>query len=221
MASLELKGVGKAYGRKRVLQDISLTFETGLTLLVGPSGAGKSTLLRLIATAERPNGGSILWNGASGRGALRRTLGYAPQAVDLPEDLTAREFAMHIAALKGLDLGQADRQFGAITDAIGLHADINNRIASFSGGMRRRLIFAQALLGAPLLLALDEPTAELDGETARKLGALIMERARAGAIVVMTTHLADELAPGARAVLRVEAGKVAPAPAARVAESAV
>ena len=218
MASLELKGVGKAYGRKRVLQDISLAFEPGLTLLVGPSGAGKSTLLRLIATAERPNKGSILWNGGGGRAALRKTLGYAPQAVDLPEDLTAREFAMHIAALKGLNLGQADKQFGAITDAIGLHADINNRIASFSGGMRRRLIFAQAMLGEPLLLALDEPTAELDGETARRLGALIVERARAGAIVVMTTHLADELAPSARAVLRVENGQVAP-PVARAPES--
>jgi len=216
MASLELRGVGKAYGRKHVLQDISLTLEPGLTLLVGPSGAGKSTLLRLIATAERPNRGSIKW---SGPGGLRRTLGYAPQAVDLPEDLTAREFAMHIAALKGLRLDQADKQFGAITDAIGLHADINNRIASFSGGMRRRLIFAQALLGEPQILALDEPTAELDGETARKLGALIVERARAGAIVVMTTHLADELAPHARAVLRVEAGNVSPAPASRALEN--
>ncbi len=214
MASLELKGVGKAYGRKRVLQDVSLTFEPGLALLVGPSGAGKSTLLRLIASAERPNTGSILWNGRSGSGALRKALGYAPQAVDLPEDLTAREFAMHIAALKGLNLAQADKQFGAITDAIGLHADINNRIASFSGGMRRRLIFAQALLGEPKVLALDEPTAELDGETARKLGALIVERAKS-AIVVMTTHLADELAPFARAVLRVEHGNVAPALGAR------
>ena len=222
MAFLELKNVGKAYGRKRVLEDLSLTFEPGLTLLVGPSGAGKSTLLRLIATAERPNRGSILWNGRNGaRGALRKTLGYAPQAVDLPEDLTAREFAMHIAALKGLNLAQADKQFGAITDAIGLHADINNRIASFSGGMRRRLIFAQAMLGAPAVLALDEPTAELDGETARKLGALIVERAKS-AIVVMTTHLADELAPYAVQTLRVEVGRVTPAPvSARAAEAAV
>jgi ABC-type multidrug transport system ATPase subunit len=221
MASLELKNVGKAYGRKRVLEDVSLAFTPGLTLLVGPSGAGKSTLLRLIATAERPNRGSILWNGRSNaRGALRKTLGYAPQAVDLPEDLTAREFALHIAALKGLNLAQADKQFGAITDAIGLHADINNRIASFSGGMRRRLIFAQAMLGAPDVLALDEPTAELDGETARKLGALIVERAK-GAIVVMTTHLADELAPHAVQVLRVEAGRVTPTPASTRAAEAV
>lgn len=217
MAALELKGVGKAYGRKRVLEDVSLTLHPGLTLLVGPSGAGKSTLLRLIATAERPNRGAVLWNGKASRGDLRKTLGYAPQAVDLPEDLTAREFALHIAALKGLNQAQADRQFGAITDAIGLHADINNRIASFSGGMRRRLIFAQALLGTPQLLALDEPTAELDGETARKLGALIVERAKS-AIVVMTTHLADELSPYATQVLRVEGGRVAPAQAARARE---
>ena len=148
---------------------------------------------------------------------MRKTLGYAPQAVDLPEDLTAREFAMHIAALKGLNLAQADAQFGAITDAIGLHADINNRIASFSGGMRRRLVFAQALLGRRKLLMLDEPTAELDLETARRVSALIIERASAGAIVVMTTHLADELASHARAVLRVEGGAVSPAPAARAA----
>ena len=87
---------------------------------------------------------------------------------------------MHIAALKGLDLAAADRQFGAITDRIGLHADINNRISTFSGGMRRRLIFAQAMLGQPRLLALDEPTAELDRETAGKLGELILERARRG-----------------------------------------
>ena len=212
MISLELRNISKRYGRKRVLDDVSLTFQRGLTLLVGPSGAGKSTLLRLIATAERPDRGALIWGGKrSARAAIRRDLGYAPQAVDLPEDLTAREFALHMAALKGLNLAAADKQFGAITDAIGLHGDINNRIASFSGGMRRRLIFAQALLGEPKLLALDEPTAELDGETARRLGALIAERART-AIVIMTTHLSDELAPQAVAVLRVEAGKVGPAP---------
>ncbi len=210
MASLELKSVTKRYGRKQVLADVSLSFAPGLTLLTGPSGAGKSTLLRLIATAERPNRGAIAWNGRSGHNAVRATLGYAPQAVDLPEDLTAREFALHIAALKGFNQAQADKQFGAITDAIGLHADINNRIASFSGGMRRRLIFAQAMLGAPRLLALDEPTAELDAETARKLSGLILERARE-AVVIMTTHLADELAPQAVQRLRVEAGKVLPA----------
>ncbi|OYY67660.1 ATP-binding cassette domain-containing protein [Sphingomonas sp. 28-63-12] len=213
MSSLNLVDIAKSYGRKTVLNDVTVAFPIGLTLLVGPSGAGKSTLLRLIATAERPSRGEMSWQGATlpqARAALRRTLGYAPQAVDLPDDLTAQEFALHMAALKGLDRPGSAKQFGAITDAIGLHGDINNRIATFSGGMRRRLIFAQALLGAPRLLALDEPTAELDTDTARKVGALIVEQARSAA-VVMTTHLADELTPHAVAVLRVEAGRVTPA----------
>ena len=212
MTTLQLDSITKSYGRKNVLDGVSHDFPIGLTLLTGPSGAGKSTLLRLIATAEKPSGGRISWDGVplpSGRAALRASLGYAPQAVDLPDDLTAREFALHIAALKGLDATAADVQFGAITAAIGLHPDINNRISTFSGGMRRRLVFAQAMLGAPQLLALDEPTAELDGETAHKLGALILERAKTAA-VIMTTHLADVLAPDAVAVLRVEGGKVTP-----------
>lgn len=210
MSRLEIHDLAKRYGRKTVFAGVSHAFAPGLTLLIGPSGAGKSTLLRLLATAEQPTAGSIAWDGVAlpaGRNALRRTLGYAPQAVDLPEDLTAREFALHIAALKGLDAAAADRQFGAITDAIGLHADINNRIGSFSGGMRRRLIFAQALLGRPRLLALDEPTAELDADTGRQVAALIQEQARE-AVVVMTTHLAAELASAATAVLRVADGRV-------------
>jgi len=213
MAFLRLDSVHKAYGRKVVLDAVSVEFPVGLTLLTGPSGAGKSTLLRLLATAERADRGTIYWDGVAlpaARAALRATLGYAPQAVDLPEDLTAREFGRHIAALKGLDLAMSDAQFIGLADAVGLHADVNFRIASFSGGMRRRLIFIQALLGQPQLLALDEPTAELDIETARKLGALIVARAKTSA-VVMTTHLADELAPLAVQVLRVDGGKVLPA----------
>lgn len=210
MSSLELQDISKKYRSKRVLDRIDHVFEPGLTLLTGPSGAGKSTLLRIIATAEKPTSGRLAWNGEAlpgGKQALRRSLGYAPQLVDLPEDLTAREFAMHIASLKGLELSAADQQFAAITDAIGLHADINNRISTFSGGMRRRLVFAQAMLGRPQLLILDEPTAELDRETAKRVGDAILERA-ATAIVIMTTHLADELASQAKAELRIDLGSM-------------
>lgn len=210
MSSLELQNVTKNYRSKRVLDGFDHVFAPGLTLLTGPSGAGKSTLLRIIATAEKPTSGRLVWNGEALPGAkreLRRSLGYAPQLVDLPEDLTAREFAMHIASLKGLELAAADRQFAAITDAIGLHADIHNRISTFSGGMRRRLVFAQAMLGNPRLLVLDEPTAELDRETAGRVGEAILQRA-GSAIVIMTTHLADELATHARDELRIEQGSI-------------
>lgn len=210
MNTLELNGVGKSYRGKRVLDSVNHSFAPGLTLLVGPSGAGKSTLLALIASAQTPSRGRLLWNAQPlprARGALRRTLGYAPQAVDLPEDLTAREFARHMAALKGLQLSAADRQFAAIAERIGLLADIHRPIATFSGGMRRRVVFAQALLGAPGLIALDEPTAELDAVTAEQVSGLILERANE-AIVVVTTHLADRLAPRAVEVLRVQDGAV-------------
>lgn len=212
--TLELRAVSKRYGKKQVLDAVSHAFAPGLTLLTGPSGAGKSTLLRLCATAEKPNAGEIAWGGRrlpGGRGALRRSLGYAPQAVDLPEELTAREFGLHIAALKGLRAGEADRQFLALTEAVGLHDDANNRISGFSGGMRRRLVFIQALLGQPQLLCLDEPTAELDHESAAKVGELIL-RAAERASVIVTTHLADTLAPRAAQVLRVEGGRLFEAP---------
>lgn len=220
-AGLALHGIGKKYGRRVVLDAVSHAFAPGLTLLTGPSGAGKSTLLRLIATAERPSRGHISWQGAQLGGGLlsggaralsayRRTLGYAPQAVDLPDDLTARAFIGFIAAQKGLDGQAADAQFLALADAVGLYADAGRLIATYSGGMRRRLVFIQALLGAPRVIALDEPTAELDAESAGRVAALIRARA-ASATIVMTTHLAAELAADAAATLRVEGGTVMPA----------
>jgi ABC-2 type transport system ATP-binding protein len=208
MSGLEIQAVSKAYGKKSVLRDITHAFQPGLSLLTGPSGAGKSTLLRLCATAEKPDQGEIRWNGLSGnagRNALRLVLGYAPQTVDLPEDLTGREFARSIAALKRLDLSSSEKQFERITASIGLYSDIDRSIGAYSGGMRRRLIFAQSLLGAPLLLALDEPTAELDRETASQVVNLILETAQT-ACVIMTTHLADELSQRASARLEVRDG---------------
>src|SRR4051812_10872702 len=122
MNILQLDGVGKSYGRKQVLKDVTLGLPVGLTLLTGPSGAGKSSLLRIIASAERPSMGRLTWDDQPLPAAtkqLRRSLGYAPQAVDLPDDLSARGFATHMAALKGLRLLDADEQFAAIADAIG------------------------------------------------------------------------------------------------------
>lgn len=210
-SSLRLENVSKRYGHKQVLEDVSHTFARGLTLLTGPSGAGKSTLLRLCATAEKPSGGTLFWDGSAlpaARGRLRSSAGYAPQAVDLPEDLTAREFGLHMAALKGLNVPDAEAQFRMLLDALNLSGDANGRISTFSGGMRRRLVFAQALLGSPRLLALDEPTAELDAESRARVGVLI-SRAAQTAVVIMTSHLTDSIS-GGMAVLRVEGGRLAP-----------
>lgn len=103
MDILRLTDVAKSYRRKSVLKGVTAGFPVGLTLLTGPSGAGKSTLRRLLASAEAPDRGEIHWDGQplpAACKALRRSLGYAPQAVDLPDELRTRSFAMHIAALK-------------------------------------------------------------------------------------------------------------------------
>lgn len=206
--TLAIETLGKSFRRKAVLANVTAQFPVGLTLLTGPSGAGKSTLLRILATADTPSRGRVLWHDVplpAARKALRKVLGYCPQAVDLPEDLTGREFGMHVSALKGLERKAAEAQFAAITERLDLYKDIDNPILSFSGGMRRRLIVAQSLLGEPQLLAMDEPTAELDAESIDRIHELVLERARS-AVVIMTTHMAEQLSPLAAQNLRIADG---------------
>jgi len=207
---LSLDNISKSYRKRDVLTGISHDFDPGLNLLVGPSGAGKSTLLRLCATVERPSSGQVLWHGkpiSKVKRKLRSELGYAPQIVDLPLDVTGMEFLLHVAALKGI--GKGGRiQAGEILNQLGLRADADQRIVGWSGGMRRRLILAQALLGTPKLLALDEPTAELDKETANRVAALIANAAKS-ATVLLTTHLTEHFEAEGATVLRVADGQLA------------
>lgn len=208
---LSLNEVSKTYGKKSVISNVSHDFQTGLNLLVGPSGAGKSTLLRLCATVEKPSSGQLLWDGkpySKARKALRFELGYAPQIVDLPQDITGLEFLAHIAALKGLG-NTAKTQAREILEQLGLASDGDQRIMGWSGGMRRRLILAQALLGSPRLLTLDEPTAELDRETAQRVSELISNAAKT-ATVILTTHLAEHFTAQGAYVLRVADGGLTP-----------
>lgn len=207
---LSLQTVTKRYGRETVLDQLSADFPVGLSLLTGPSGAGKSTLLRLCATAEKATSGAIVWNGqplAKQKRALRSELGYGPQIVDLPLDITAMEFMSHVGTLKGLGRGLKDQARSLLAE-VGLGGREDARIGVYSGGMRRRLIFAQALLGTPKLIALDEPTAELDAETANTIIKLI-HRTSLSATVLVTTHLSDGFADAAPRIFRVADGKIA------------
>jgi ABC-2 type transport system ATP-binding protein len=189
---LELRSIGKRYGKTHVLSELSHQFAPSITVITGPSGAGKSTLLRLCATVEKPSEGQVLWNEAPLRNTIRGALGYAPQRIDFPEDLTGLDFLIHVAALKRLQLGPAKVQASALLDRLGLKRDAGTLIAAYSGGMRRRLGLAQAFLGAPELLVLDEPTAELDSVTAGHVNDLIFDHADT-AVVLMTTHLESGL----------------------------
>ena len=193
---LNLDNISQSYGQKSVLAELSHNFAQGVTVITGPSGAGKTTLLRICASVEKPKTGTVLWKGAPIRKTLRgfRTaLGYAPQRIDFPEDISGMDFLLHMAALKNLRRADASVQAAALLDRLGLGRDAQGRIATYSGGMRRRLGLAQACLGRPELLIFDEPTAELDPQTSLHVHDLIFEIAQ-NAVVLITTHLTDGLA---------------------------
>ncbi|UTW58933.1 ATP-binding cassette domain-containing protein [Kordiimonas sp. SCSIO 12603] len=206
---LKLDNVSKRYKKRLILNDVSCEFNSGLNLLVGPSGAGKSTLLRMCATVEKPTSGQLWWYDkpyAKVKRKLRYELGYAPQIVDLPLDVTGREFLEHMAALKAVGEG-AKVQITELLEQLGLSHDADQRIIGWSGGMRRRLILAQAFLGAPKLLALDEPTAELDTDTATRVAELIAHAAQS-ATILLTTHLVDHFDSIGANIVRVADGGV-------------
>lgn len=192
---LDLKDISQAYGRKTVLANLTHSFSQGVTVITGPSGAGKTTLLRLCASVEKPKTGILNWNAKPVHKhlrAFRSGLGYAPQRIDFPEDISAMDFLLHMAALKNLRRTEAKTQALALLARLGLERDADGRIATYSGGMRRRLGLAQACLGNPETLVFDEPTAELDPLTAGKIHNLIFELAKTS-VVLMTTHLTEGL----------------------------
>lgn len=192
---LELKSLSKSYKKQSIFSDMNETLPSGVTIITGPSGVGKSTLLRLCATVEKPTSGQVLWNGNNIHKTtrpFRNILGYAPQIIDFPEDLSAADFMLHIGAMKSIKSKAALDQSKTILGRIGLLPDIDKSIGSFSGGMRRRLGLAQAFLGEPKCLIIDEPTAELDPQTAAKVNDMIFEMGQS-ATVLMTTHLETSL----------------------------
>ena len=192
---LTVTSLSKRYKKLTILSGITHKFEPGVTVITGMSGAGKSTLLRLCASAEKPTSGDIKWKSTSilhKPKTFRRVLGYAPQRIDFPEDISALDFLSHIGALKGFSRAASLEQGQNLLTRIGLGHDGKRLIRSFSGGMRRRLGLAQAFLGQPECLILDEPTAELDPATAELIHGLIFEAGQR-AVVLMTTHLTDGL----------------------------
>jgi ABC-2 type transport system ATP-binding protein len=162
---LAARELSKTYAGKRAVDRLSLDLGPGVVGLLGPNGAGKSSLMRVLATITRPSEGAVTFNGrdvAADPEPLRRTLGYLPQDFGVYPHLTAREFLSYLAAAKGLGARSAR---GRITELLQLvnRADVGRRpLGRFSGGMRRRVGIAQALLNDPAVLILDEPTAGLD-----------------------------------------------------------
>jgi ABC-type multidrug transport system ATPase subunit len=199
-------GLVQSYGRRPVLRGVDLTVAGGeMVLLLGANGSGKSTLFRcLLGTLAY--GGKLLVDGLDplrdGR-EVRRRIGYLPQSDGLQGDLTVRESARFAAELRGLSPAEGDR---AVAEAR-LPDSADRRIDELSGGMRRRLAFALALLGDPPILLLDEPTAGLDRESRQELSARLAE-ARRDKTILLATHLPGEHEEVGGRKVWLEAGQV-------------
>jgi len=190
---LELRAVAKTFGKQvRAVDGVSLKLERGVVGLIGHNGAGKTTLMQMIATLTRPTAGQILWKGADiarTPDAIRRTLGYLPQDFGVYPNLSALEFMQYFAALKGV---RDPARIRRLLELVNLHDQAHRPAASFSGGMRRRLGIAQALLNDPDILVVDEPTAGLDPEERLRFRNLLAELGF-GKLVIMSTHIVSDV----------------------------
>ena len=159
---LELQNITKHYGVKQALDHISLTLENGIYGLLGPNGAGKSTLMNIITGNLKPSSGMVLWNGKNAYdmgAAYRSLLGYAPQQQGLYDTFTGIRFLSYMATLKGISKKEQKGEIQRVLDYVNLTEKAYRPIGTYSGGMKQRILVAQAILGDPHLVVLDEPTA--------------------------------------------------------------
>ncbi len=205
---IALEGVAKRYGAVEAVRDVSFALAPGCRIaLVGHNGAGKTTLMKLMLGLIRPSAGSLRVLGedpALGAAEARRRLGWLPESVTFNPALTGREILRFFARLKGEPAGAAD----ALLDRVGLGAAARRRVGGYSKGMRQRLGLAQALLGSPRALLLDEPTTGLDPEVRQGLYDILAELARGGATVLLSSHALGELEGRVERVIILDHGRV-------------
>lgn len=162
---LSIHKLSKHYGKKVAVDEISITLKRGVYGLLGPNGSGKTTLIRMLADVLRPTSGNITLDGIDIYKLdeeYRSVLGYLPQNFGYYKNFKAIDFLMYLSALKGIEKNLARNKSEELLSIVGLESEINNKIRTFSGGMRQRLGIASALLNDPKILILDEPTAGLD-----------------------------------------------------------
>lgn len=194
---LELRSVSKYYrGQKTALSNVSLCLESpGLVGLVGPNGAGKSTLMKLLTANLLPSHGELLLDGSSllsQEKKLKAILGYLPQEFGLFEDLTVSQFLDYMAALKQLRTSGISDELDRVIAATNLQEKRHSRIRTLSGGQKQRVGIAQALLGDPQLMILDEPTVGLDPAERVAFRNLFSKNA-ADKLVILSTHIIEDV----------------------------
>jgi len=193
---LEATGLSRSYGARKAVTDVSFSAEPGRTLgLLGPNGAGKSTLVNIVAGVLRPDSGEARIRGKlidSDTSAAKGLVGYVPQDLALYEELTATDNLHLFGSLYGLAAGEIRERAGRALGIVGLQDRARDRVESFSGGMKRRLNIAAALLHEPCVLLLDEPTVGVDPQSRNAIFDSLGELKAQGLALVYTTHYMEE-----------------------------
>ncbi len=215
---LELKSLKKTYGTVQALKGVNYTFESGIYGILGANGAGKSTMINLITDnvdRDKENGGQILYDGKEildmGK-HFRKLIGYMPQQQGFYEDFSPRAFLKYMAQIKGVhkenDKGQTvKQQIDELLEIVNLTTMANRKIGQFSGGMKQRVLLAQALLGNPQILILDEPTAGLDPKERIGIRNYIAKLSK-DKIILFATHVVSDIECIADRVLLLKKGEI-------------
>lgn len=209
---LNLNNISKQYhkGSTWALREVTLAFTPGVYGLLGPNGAGKSTLMNIITDNLKYDSGEITLNSVAikklGKN-YREQLGYMPQQQSLFDEFTAHHFLWYMAALKGLKKEEAKEQIASLVSIVNLQDSLYKRLKSFSGGMKQRILIAQALLGNPNILILDEPTAGLDPKERIRIRNFISEIGK-DKIVMIATHVVSDIEYIAKEIVLLRNGQV-------------
>ena len=208
---LLVKNINKTYGKKkRVLCDVTMSFTPGIYGLLGPNGSGKSTLMNIITDNLKADGGVVLYDGQSihkRKEAYRAKIGYMPQQQAIYDNFTGEEFMWYMAALKGLDKKQAESRIESLIAMVNLGEEKGKKIGSYSGGMKQRILIAQALLNDPDILIMDEPTAGLDPSERIRIRNFLSEISE-NKIIIIATHIVSDIEFIAKEIILLKAGEI-------------
>ena len=207
-----LSGIKKSYnnGKTYAVDGVTATFTPGVYGLLGPNGAGKSTLMNIITQNLKTNSGTVTLDGVpiDHMGAdYRSLLGYMPQQQTLYDDFTGERFLWYMAALKGLDKKQAKEAVSRTLDVVNLREERYKKLKSYSGGMKQRVLIAQALLNDPKLLIMAEPTAGLDPKERIRIRNFISEVSK-DKIVLLSTHVVSDVEFISKEILVMRSGQI-------------
>lgn len=192
---LKLENITREYGKKVALDNVNLSLNQGIYGLLGDNGAGKSTMMRIMVGVDRPTHGEITWNEEniySLDGKYRGLVGYIPQEFSVYPSFTAREFLEYMGALKGLTKQELKEKIPEVLAFVNLSEVKNKKVSTFSGGMKRRIGIAQAIINDPQILIFDEPTAGLDPGERIRFSNIISDMSK-DKIVLFSTHIISDI----------------------------